>query len=475
MLFVREYAITGVSLFYTEAWEHGNALLGFPAGDPDILRSPRNSLLIPKPLDLALELGLIAIVPDDDIADLSREEYKVVVLINVSDNDPTFAWTDQHDIDQPLSKLHNRRLTFLNNRRPAKAYLWWLYLRAVSIRARFPLTFYKTACVDWPTPGKFMPREMLRGFVKMLELEDIGSNNGWWIMNKAIEPLDNQDIGMIDYLSVEVMDRTMPEFERLEKIYDTIEEARTQTDPIARLARSLPAGTTIRKVAPGTMGDVTVEWGDEALQREKTTTALSGNSPKPYRAQSVQLQPPAKRQALNHAPEAEDDRNPRAISESVHQAAVELWALSRTPQMAATHMAARALSQNNEFDLKGTVQHDGAQDSNTQDNGIQNFNIYDYIIDDEIKQESSTEDNDSGRWVDPAPVNTRDSVDPRVKAWADARAAAYEEGVIKEEEGSEEPIRVVDPDEHFVGVESSPETSTESTLTPEEALLASVL
>ncbi|TLD28727.1 hypothetical protein PspLS_03197 [Pyricularia sp. CBS 133598] len=470
---VREYAITGVSLFYTEAWEHGDALFGFPVGNQDILRTPRNSLLIPKPLDLALELGFIAIVPDDDIADASREEYKVVVLINVSDNDATFAWTDEHDRDQPLSKLHNRRLTFLNNRRPVKPYMWWLYLRAVYIRARFPLNFYRTACVDWPTSGKFMPRAILRGFVKMLELEDVGSNNGWWIMNKAIEPLEeSHGRAMVDYLGVEVMDRTMPEFERLEKIHDTIEEARTQTDSIARLARSLPAGTTIKKAASGAVGEVTVEWGDVDLQGQKTTAALSENPSKPARTQSVKLQPPAKRQALNRALKTEDDSSTETTS--AHQAAVELWALRQAPQT-----ATRAPVQKTDFGPEDTFQHDGAQDGNIQDKGIQDFNFQDYLVDDDVKQESSTQDEDSSRWVDPVPVNTRDFVDPRVKAWADARAAAYEEGETKEEEegdeGDEKLLRVVDPDEHFVGVESSTETSSQGSLTPEEAFLASVL
>ncbi|KAI6364945.1 hypothetical protein MCOR25_005542 [Pyricularia grisea] len=455
-----------------EVWEHGEALFGFPAGDPGILRTPRNSLLIPKPLDLALELGFIAIVPDEDIADPSREEYKVVVLINVSDNDPTFAWTDEHDRDQPFSRLHNRRLTFLNNRRPQKAYLWWLYLRAVSIRARYPLSFHRTACVDWPSAGNFMPREMLRGFLRMLELEGFGSNNGWWIMNKAIEALEeNEDSVVVDFLGFEVMDRTMPEFERLEKIHDTIEEARTQTDPIARLARSLPAGYKIKKVTPGTTGEVIVGSGNEDLRGKTATPALSEKPPKSSRTQSVDLQSPAKRQALNRALKTEDDSDPLDIS--VNQAAVQLWALSQAPQP-----AARALFQIDEFGPEATFPYDGVQDSNIEENRIQDSN-QDHIINNVIEQESSTQDDDSSRWVDLTPVNTRDFVDPRVKAWADDRVAAYEQTAIKEEEegeeGDEGPLRIVDPDEHFVGVESSTESSTQGSLNSEEALLASIL
>ncbi|TLS24563.1 hypothetical protein PpBr36_08088 [Pyricularia pennisetigena] len=440
-------------------------MFGFPAGAPDILRTPRNHLLIPKPLDLALELGFIAIVPDEDIADLSRQDYKVVVLINVSNNDSTFAWTDEHDRDQPLGKLHNRPLKFLNDRRPDIIYLWWLYLRAVSIRVRYNFKkFHRPACVDWPSPGKFMPRAILRGFVKMLELDNFGANNGWWIMNKAIEPLENQDSVMIECLGVEVMDRTMPEFERLEKIHDAIEEARTQTDRMTLLDRSKSTGT---------MGEVIAELGEEDLQGKKDKAALSEKSPKPARKHSVKkLQSPAKRQALNRALKTEDDSSP--LTMSAPEGALELSALSRVPQT-----ATKALFHNNEFGPQATFQHDGAQGSNIQDNRIQDFDIQGHVTYNDVKQESSAQDDGGSGWVNPAPVNTRDLVDPRVKAWADDRAAAYAEGAIGEEEegeeGDQQLFRVVDPDEHFVGVESSTETSSQASTNPMQAIFPSIL
>lgn len=169
-------------------------------GSDDDLFSPRNGLLLYKPIEKALELGYITIVPcihiDGEIGshpvldkDMLRrweqadtKEFMVWVLKDdglVDELD--FTW--RNDGIEKIKHLHRRQLTWQSDFRPAARYVWWAHLNSVvrcSIWQKgFKLQQGNTGKLSWAvevnnatrfwrTQGRYIKKNALWTFVEHL-------------------------------------------------------------------------------------------------------------------------------------------------------------------------------------------------------------------------------------------------------------------------------------------------------------------
>jgi hypothetical protein len=161
----------------------------FGKTDPPELYSPRNGILIDGIIEDYLDKGKLAIVPAPELKssfDLKSwfsgpvREYKIVIL----------DWKWQHldeqvvpDLELRWRDLHNRRLAFRSEFRPAARYLYFHYCVQV-LRAAWQLNQeYRAGEIltkelgkpVWATPGRYIPENMIAAFVEELghEYEDL--------------------------------------------------------------------------------------------------------------------------------------------------------------------------------------------------------------------------------------------------------------------------------------------------------------
>ena len=169
----------------------------FGPGSKDEIFSPRNGLFMRKSISNALDEGRIAIVPNvdlepkdqdfphDDLAKqtqslrdwekASTKEYKVVVLERNIKHLQDNIWQDRGEL-KTLADLNGRPLKFLNDFRPRARYVWWTFMNAIlqaSWRQNFDennVLFREVAKATryWGSPGSYVKKNMLRGFVDEL-------------------------------------------------------------------------------------------------------------------------------------------------------------------------------------------------------------------------------------------------------------------------------------------------------------------
>ncbi|KAI2620582.1 hypothetical protein GGR54DRAFT_105488 [Hypoxylon sp. NC1633] len=191
------------------AWrqvESMNAIFGLGARD-DVF-SPVNGLFMLGDIEKALDQGLIALVPDVDLepkdsrlpnTDLAErnqrlrdwkksqiKEYKVIVLDHDNKQTKTPKWRDDHGELQTLAKLDGRPLKFHTDFRPRARYVWWTFMNAILQTSWRQKPTEKNvlrqevakATRYWGTRGRYVKKNMLRGFVDELgqDIESILEN-----------------------------------------------------------------------------------------------------------------------------------------------------------------------------------------------------------------------------------------------------------------------------------------------------------
>lgn len=180
-------------------WKSRRHMKSIFSSDDDLF-SPRNGLLLYKPIEKALELGYITIVPcipiDGEIGshpvldnELLRrweqaetKEFMVWVLKDdglVDELD--FTW--RSDGIEKIKHLHRRQLTWQSNFRPAARYVWWAHLNSVLRCSLWQQGFkfkqgstgklswaveVNNATKFWGTKGRYIKKNALWTFVEHL-------------------------------------------------------------------------------------------------------------------------------------------------------------------------------------------------------------------------------------------------------------------------------------------------------------------
>ena len=201
----------GLHAAHLYAWrqvESMDAIFG-PGAKADIF-SPVNGLFLGEELEKALDQGLIALVPDvdlelkeghlprDNVAERNQrlrdwekaqvKEYKVAVLdLDNKQVKNTLSWSDKYGDLKTLAQLDGRQLTFRTHFRPRARYVWWTFMNAVIQTAWRQKQNEKNvlrqevakATRYWGTRGRYVKKNMLRGFVDELghDIESILENS----------------------------------------------------------------------------------------------------------------------------------------------------------------------------------------------------------------------------------------------------------------------------------------------------------
>jgi HNH endonuclease len=182
--------------------------------------SPVNGLFLSEHVEKALDQGLLALIPDvdlepkdshlpcDDLAERNQrlrdwekaqvKEYKVVVLDLSNKLIDMHVWRDERGGDlklKTLAQLDGRPLKFHTDFRPRARYVWWTFMNAILQNSWRQKQNEKNilrqevakATRYWGTRGRYVKKNMLRGFVDELG-QDIES-----ILENAIEDDDTGD------------------------------------------------------------------------------------------------------------------------------------------------------------------------------------------------------------------------------------------------------------------------------------------
>ena len=128
--------------------------------------SVRNGLLLNKEIEEMFDEGMIAFVPSSD------DPHNTNLKIRVFARDKNWLSSKIEGGDGLiLGQLHNRELVFLNENRPARRYLYFMY--CVALHKAHKYGGGRVAALEeelrtskriWATPGKYMRETMLRAF-----------------------------------------------------------------------------------------------------------------------------------------------------------------------------------------------------------------------------------------------------------------------------------------------------------------------
>ncbi len=190
----------------------------FGLGAKEDIFSPLNGLFLSEEVEKALDRGLLAIVPDVDFdpkdsslpqADLPErnellraweeapvKEYKIIVLDQSDERVNSLAWRDEGGELRAMAELDGRPLRFHTDFRPRARYVWWTFMNAVLQTAWRQKQNEKNilrqevakATRYWGTRGRYVKKNMLRGFV-----DELGHDIESILENAIEEDGDNND------------------------------------------------------------------------------------------------------------------------------------------------------------------------------------------------------------------------------------------------------------------------------------------
>lgn len=145
--------------------------LGYVFGEGmEPMNNARNSLVLHADLEFHFNSGTICIVPDGPL-DAKPIEWKVVVTAMMFMNTKLFS------IGLRLGEIHNKRLTFVNENRPARRYLYFRYVFACFLAIKEGWAGPGLLRTDlWATPGKgtnYLRRSVVRAFAERIGGEEI--------------------------------------------------------------------------------------------------------------------------------------------------------------------------------------------------------------------------------------------------------------------------------------------------------------